>query len=126
LNKHLARLALISALIPACAGAAKIQAFKPGSATVLVSATTTSAPVALPGSGGSLLVYNACAVMARVDVTGNAAVTPVAGTSNGSTGIPPTTLAVLEIGTFATAASVKVDSGSACNVEITRGEGMAK
>jgi hypothetical protein len=116
---------LISALIPAVAGAAEIQAFKPGNPTVLVSATTTAASVALPGSGGSLLVYNSCTVPARIAFTGNAAATPVAGTSPGSTGIPPTTLAVLEIGSSVTSASVKVDSGSACNVELTRGEGMA-
>jgi hypothetical protein len=125
LNKHLGRLALLSALIPACAGAAKIQAFKPGSATVLVSATTTSATIALPGSGGSLLVYNACAVPVRVDITGNAATTPTAGTTPGSPGVPPTTLAVLEITSSVTSVAVKVDSGSACNVELTRGEGMA-
>jgi hypothetical protein len=110
--------------IPVCSLAAEIQAFKPGNPTVLVAATTTAASVASPGSGGSLLVFNSCAVPARIDFTGNAATTPVAGTP-GSPGIPPTTLVVLEIGTGATSASVKVDSGTACNVELTRGEGMA-
>lgn len=125
MTKVLAGLALLAALIPGCAGAAEIQAFKPGSPTVLVSATTTSASVTLPGNGGSLLVYNACTVMARVDITGNAATTPVAGVSPGSTGVPPTTLVVLEMTSSVTSVAVKVDSGTACNVELTRGEGMA-
>jgi hypothetical protein len=115
---------LVSALIPVCAGAAELQAFKPGNPTVLVSATTASATVPLPGSGGALLIFSACTVVARVDITGNAATTPVAGTP-GSPGIPPTTLVVLEIGSSVTSVSVKVDSGSACNVELTRGDGMA-
>jgi hypothetical protein len=112
-------LALISPL-----GAAVRQAFRPGGRTVLVSATTTASPVTLNGAGGSLLVYNSCAVTARIDATGNAATTPVAGTP-GSPGVPATTLAVLEIGSVIQSVSVKVDSGTACNVELTRGEGMA-
>jgi hypothetical protein len=71
-------------LLSTAAGAAEIQAFKPGNPTVLVSATTTSANVALPGTGGSLLVFNSCAVPARIAFTGNAAATPVAGTSHGN------------------------------------------
>jgi len=106
------------------ASAATRQAFMPGGRTVLVSATTTAAPVTLNGAGGSLLVFNSCAVVARIDATGNVASTPAVGTP-GSTGVPATSLAVLEIGTNVTAVSVKVDSGSACNVELTRGEGMA-
>jgi hypothetical protein len=106
------------------AGAATRQAFQPGGKTVLISATTTAAPVTLNGAGGSLLVFNSCAVVARIDATGNVASTPAVGTP-GSTGVPAASLAVLEIGTNVTAVSVKVDSGSACNVELTRGEGMA-
>jgi hypothetical protein len=126
LKKPLAFLAamLLSALIPTCAGAAEIQAFKPGSPTVLVSATTTSAPVTLPGSGGSLLVYNACTVPVRVDITGNAAITPAAGTPR-LPGVPAATLALFEISSLVATVAVKVDSGTACNVELTRGEGMA-
>jgi hypothetical protein len=109
------------------ASAAVRQAFQPGGKTVLVSATTTAASVALQGAGGSLLVYNACTVPVRVDATGNTATTPVAGSppTPGSPGVPPTTYAVLEIGANVVTVSVKVDSGSACNVELTRGEGMA-
>jgi hypothetical protein len=116
---------LLAALTPACADAAAIQAFKPGGPTVLVSATTTSAPVSLPGSGGSLLVFSACtAVQVRIDVTGNnAARTPVVGTP-GSIGVPPG-LTLIEIGSLVTSVAVLVDSGTACNVEMTRGEGMA-
>jgi hypothetical protein len=121
LFKAVALLAL--ALMPAVVIAATFQAFKPGGQTVLVSATTTAASVTLQGAGGSLLVFNACAVTARVDATGNTA-TPTAGTP-GSTGIPAGNFALLEIGAFASTVSVKVDSGSACNVELTRGEGMA-
>jgi hypothetical protein len=62
---------LLSALIPAVAGAAEIQAFKPGNPTVIVAATTTSTSVALPGNGGSLLIFNACCRSARAQ-----AVTP--------------------------------------------------
>ena len=63
----------------------------------------------------------------RVDATGATATTPVTGSppTPGSHGIPASTLAVLEIGAFPTTVSVKVASGSACNVELTRGEGMA-
>ena len=106
------------------ASAATRQAFMPGGRTVLVSATTTAAPVTLNGAGGSLLVYNACTVPVRVDFTGATATTPTVGIP-GSPGVPAATLAVLEIGTFTSTVSVKVDSGSACNVELTRGEGMA-
>jgi hypothetical protein len=115
------------ALIPACASAAKFQAFRPGGQTVLIAATTTATAVTLQGAGGSLLVYNSCAVPVRIDATGATATTPVTGSppTPGSPGIPAATLAVLEIGTFPTTVSVKVDSGSACNVELTRGEGMA-
>jgi hypothetical protein len=123
--KKLLACLLLSALIPACAGAAALQAFKPGSPTVLVSATTTAASVSLPAGGGSFLVYNSCTVMARVDFSGNAATKPVAGVSNGSLGVPPSTLVVLEAGTFVTSASVMLDSAGPCNVELTRGEGMA-
>jgi hypothetical protein len=119
-----AALLLVAVLIPAYAVAAGMQAFKPGGRTVLISATTTAATVTLQGTGGSLLVSNTCTVPVRIDATGNTATTPTAGTP-GSPGVPPTTLAVIEIGTFASTISVKVDSGSACNVELTRGEGMA-
>jgi hypothetical protein len=114
-------------LIPAYAVAAKMQAFKPGGSTILLSATTTATTVTLQGAGGSLLVSNTCTVPVRIDATGATATTPVTGTppTPGSPGIPPSTFAVLEIGTLATTVSVKVDSGSACNVEMTRGEGMA-
>ena len=117
--------ALLLALIPTYAIAASWQALKPGGQTVLISATTTAATVTLPGAGGSLLVYNSCTVVARVDTTGKTATTPVAGTTPGSLGIQPSTLAVIEIGTFATSVSVKLDSAGPCNVEMTRGEGMA-
>ena len=123
MKKRLAGL-LLATLIPACASAAKLQAFQPGGPTVLVSATTTSASVALPGSGGSLLVYNACTVPVRVDITGTAATTPAVGVP-GSLGVPPATYAVFEIGTTVATVAVKLDSGTACNVEMTRGEGMA-
>jgi hypothetical protein len=108
------------------ASAATWQAFKPGGQTVLVSATTTAASVTLNGSGGSLLVFNACTVPVRIDFTGGTATTPAVGVP-GDTGIPANTLVVLEMGTGApiTTVSVKVDSGAACNVEITRGEGMS-
>ena len=119
-----AALFLAAVLIPTYAVAAGLQAFKPGGRTVLISATTTAATVTLQGAGGSLLVSNTCAVPVRIDATGNAATTPAVGTP-GSPGVPAATLAVLEIGTFPTTVSVKVDSGSACNVELTRGEGMA-
>jgi hypothetical protein len=112
------------ALIPACASAAKFQAFRPGGQTVLIAATTTATAVTLQGAGGSLLVSNTCAVPVRIDATGATATTPVPGTP-GSPGVPPSTLAVLEVGAGVTTVSVKVDSGSACNVEMTRGEGMA-
>jgi hypothetical protein len=115
---------LLAAALPACAIAAEFQAFKPGGQTVLVSATTTAASVTLQGAGGSLLVFNSCAVTARVDATGKTATTPAVGTS-GSPGIPAGNFALMEIGTFAATVSVKVDSGSACNVELTRGEGVA-
>ena len=65
-----AALLLGVALIPSCALGAAIQAFKPGGQTVVVSATTTAASVTLNGAGGSLLVFNACTVEARVDFTG--------------------------------------------------------
>jgi hypothetical protein len=120
-------LLLGTVLIPVCAVAANMRAFKPGGQTVLLSATTTATTVTLQGAGGSLLVYNSCAVPVRIDATGAAATTPVTGSppTPGSPGIPAATLAVIEIGTFPTTVSVKVDSGSACNVELTRGEGMA-
>jgi hypothetical protein len=120
-------LLLGTVLIPAYAVAANMRAFKPGGSTVLISATTTATTVTLQGAGGSLLVSNTCTVPVRIDATGATATTPVTGSppTPGSPGIPPTTLAVLEIGTFPTTVSVKVDSGSACNVELTRGEGMA-
>lgn len=121
-------LLLCAILIPAGeALAAEIQAFKPGGQTIIVSAATTAATATPPGAGGSLLVYNSCTVVARVDGSGNVATTPVAGSppTPGSLGVPPSTLAVLEFGSGVTSFSVKVDSGSACNVELTRGEGMA-
>jgi hypothetical protein len=121
---RLFKAALFGALIASPAIAAEIQAFKPGGQTVLVSATTTAASVTLQGAGGSLLVFNACAVTARVDFTGHTATTPAVGTP-GSPGIPAGNFALLEIGTLTSTVSVKVDSGSACNVELTRGEGMA-
>jgi hypothetical protein len=118
-------LALASVLaVAGLAIAAEIQAFKPGGATVLVSATTTAASVTLQGAGGSLLVFNACTVPVRVDSTGNTATTPAVGTP-GSPGIPAGNFALMEIGTLASTVSVKVDSGAACNVELTRGEGMS-
>jgi hypothetical protein len=121
-----AALLLAAALIPSCAVAATFQAFKPGGQTVLVSATTTATTVTLQGAGGSLLVFNACTVPVRIDFTGGTATTPAVGVP-GDTGIPANTLVVLEMGTGApvTSVSVKVDSGTACNVELTRGEGMA-
>jgi hypothetical protein len=119
-----ALLMLAAALIPACANAAVRQAFQPGGKTVLISATTTAATVSLNGAGGSLLVYNACTVPVRIDATGNAAATPAVG-APGSPGIPASTLTVIEIGANVQTVSVKVDSGVACNVEITRGEGMS-
>jgi hypothetical protein len=121
-----AALLLGAALLPSCALGAAFQAFKPGGQTVLVSATTTAASVTLNGAGGSLLVFNACTVPVRIDFTGGTATTPAVGVP-GDTGIPANTLVVLEMGTGApiTTVSVKVDSGSACNVELTRGEGMA-
>jgi hypothetical protein len=115
-------LLLALALLPAYA--ATRQAFQPGGKTVLVSATTTAAPVTLNGAGGSLLVFNSCAVVARIDATGNTATTPAVGVP-GSTGVPASTLAVVEIGANVQTVSVKVDSGTACNVELTRGEGMS-
>jgi hypothetical protein len=120
-----AALLLGVALIPAVAIAATFQAFKPGGKTVLISATTTATTVALQGAGGSLLVSNTCTVPVRIDATGATATTPTAGTTPGSLGVPPSTFAVIEIGTGVATVSVKIDSGSACNVEITRGEGMA-
>jgi hypothetical protein len=120
--------ALLGALlIPACAYAAGFQAFKPGGATILVSATTTATTYTLQGAGGSLLVSNTCTVPVRIDATGAAATTPVTGSppTPGSPGIPAGKLAVIEIGANVVTVSVKVDSGSACNVEMTRGEGMA-
>ena len=120
-----AALLLAVALASDEVGAAGIQAFKPGGRTVLLSATTTATTVTLQGAGGSLLVSNTCTVPVRIDATGNTATTPTAGTTPGSLGVPPSAFAVLEIGTLATTVSVKVDSGSACNVELTRGEGMA-
>jgi len=119
-----AALLIAAALIPAIAGAAVRQAFQPGGKTVLVSATTTAATVTLQGAGGSLLVYNSCIVPVRIDATGNTATTPAVGTP-GSPGVPASTYALLEIGAFASTVSVKVDSGVACNVELTRGDGMA-
>jgi hypothetical protein len=119
-----AALLIAAALIPAGIVAAEFQAFKPGGQTVLVSATTTAATVTLQGAGGSLLVFNACTVPVRVDFTGNAATTPAVGVP-GSPGIPAGNFALMEIGTLASTVSVKVDSGAACNVELTRGEGMA-
>jgi len=119
-----AALLIAAALIPAIAGAAVRQAFQPGGKTVLMSATTTAASVTLQGAGGSLLVFNACTVPVRIDAAGNAATTPAVGVP-GSPGVPATTLALLEITSSVTSVSVKVDSGSACNVELTRGEGMA-
>jgi hypothetical protein len=121
-----AAILLAAVLIPSLAGAATFQAFKPGGQTVLISATTTAASVALQGAGGSLLVFNACTVPVRIDFTGGTATTPAVGVP-GDTGIPANTLVILEMGTGApiTTVSVKVDSGSACNVELTRGEGMA-
>jgi hypothetical protein len=120
-------LSLGAVLIPVCATAANMRAFKPGGSTVLISATTTATTVTLQGAGGSLLVSNTCTVPVRIDATGATATTPVTGSppTPGSPGIPPSTFAVLEIGTLATTVSVKVDSGSACNVELTRGEGMS-
>jgi hypothetical protein len=120
-----AGLLLGAALIPTCATAAGMQAFRPGGATILVSATTTATAYTLPGAGGSLLVSNTCAVPVRIDATGATATTPTAGTTPGSLGIQAGKLVVLEIGANVTTVSVKVDSGSACNVEMTRGEGMA-
>jgi hypothetical protein len=116
-----------AALLPAYAVAATFQAFKPGGQTIVVSATTTATTYTLQGAGGSLLVSNTCAVTARIDATGATATTPVTGSppTPGSLGVPPSKLAVLEIGTLATTVSVKIDSGAACNVELTRGEGMA-
>ena len=121
-------LLLAAVLIPAYAVAANMRAFKPGGSTILLSATTTATAVTLQGAGGSLLVSNTCTVPVRIDATGATATTPVTGSppTPGSLGVPPTTLAVLEIGTGVATVSVKVDSGSACNVEMTRGEGMAK
>jgi hypothetical protein len=113
-----------AALLPSCALGAAFQAFRPGGRTVIVSATTTAASVTLQGVGGSLLVFNSCTFPVRIDATGNTATTPAVGVP-GSAGVPASTLAVLEIGTLAAAVSVKVDSGAACNVELTRGEGMA-
>jgi hypothetical protein len=76
---------------------------------------------------GSLLVYNPCTVTARVDATGNAATTPAAGSppTPGSPGVPAGNFALLEIGTLVSTVSLKIDSGSECNDELTRGEGMA-
>jgi hypothetical protein len=128
-TKIIGVLALVIALVGWAADAvsAEIQAFKPGGQTILISATTTAATYTLQGAGGSLLVSNVCTVPVRIDATGATATTPVTGSppTPGSPGIPPSTFAVLEIGTLATTVSVKVDSGSACNVELTRGEGMA-
>jgi hypothetical protein len=122
-----AALLLGVALIPVGATAANMRAFKPGGSTVLLSATTTATAVTLQGAGGSLLVSNTCTVPVRIDATGATATTPVTGSppTPGSLGVPPSTLAVLEIGTLVSTVSVKVDSGSACNVELTRGEGMS-
>jgi hypothetical protein len=119
-----AALLIAAALLPSCALGAAFQAFRPGGATVVISATTTAASITLPGAGGSLLVYNSCGVIARVDFSGRTATTPTVGVP-GSQGVPAATLAVLEIGTFATSVSVKLDSAGPCNVELTRGEGMA-
>jgi hypothetical protein len=122
-----AALLLGAVLIPTIAIAANMRAFKPGGSTILLSATTTATTVTLQGAGGSLLVYNSCAVPVRIDATGATATTPVTGSppTPGSPGIPAATFAIIEIGTFPTMVSVKVDSGTACNVEMTRGEGMA-
>lgn len=117
-------LAAAAVLVPVCAIAAKFQAFRPGGQTVLIAATTTATAVTLQGAGGSLLVSNTCTVPVRIDATGATATTPAVGTP-GSPGVPAATLAVLEIGTGVASVSVKIDSGSACNVEMTRGEGMS-
>lgn len=119
---YLAGLALLLSTVASLA--AEIQAFKPGNPTILVSATTTSANVTLPGTGGSLLVVNACTVPARIETSGQPAATPIVGTP-GSLGVPASTMAVFEIGSSVKSVAVLVDSGSACNVELTRGEGMA-
>jgi hypothetical protein len=63
-------------------------------------------------------------VPVRVDITGAAATTPVVGTP-GSLGVPAATFALFKISSSVTTVAVKVDSGTACNVELTRGEGMA-
>ena len=104
--------------------AATAQAFQPSGQTVLVSATTTAASVALSGGGTALLIYNACTVPARVETSGAVATTPTAGVP-GSLGIPAASVALIQTGGLLSTVSVKVDSGSACNVELTRGEGMA-
>jgi hypothetical protein len=113
---------LLAAVIPV--DAATMQAFKPSGQTVLVSATTTTATVTLNGAGGSLLVYNACTVPVRIETNGSAAVTPTT-VLLGSLGVPAATYAVFEIGTTVATVAVKLDSAGPCNIELTRGEGMA-
>lgn len=117
-----AALALLAT--PTASFAATEQAFKPGGQTVLVSATTTAATVTLNGSGGSLLIVSACTVPVRVETSGQPATTPTTSVP-GSLGLGASSTSLLEVGTFLSTVSVKVDSGSACNVELTRGEGMA-
>lgn len=115
--------ALGLALAPAASLAAEMQAFKAGGQTVLVSATTTATTVALKGAGGTLLIVSQCTVPVRVDATGATATTPAVGMP-GSLGVPASSTMMTEVGSLVTTVSVKVDSGSACNVELTRGEGL--
>lgn len=130
MGRHMNRAALAAALsiclmaAPMAARAAALQAFKPGGATVVTLATTSAATVTLQGAGGSLQVYNACTVPVRVETNGGTAVTPTVGTP-GSLGVAPSSTQLIEMGIYPLTVSVKVDSGSACNIEITRGEGMA-
>jgi hypothetical protein len=63
-------------------------------------------------------------VPVRIETSGSAAVTPTTSVP-GSLGVPTATLAVFEIGTTVATVAVKLDSAGPCNVELTRGEGMA-
>lgn len=123
MRKIIACLAFFLTAVPLSdALATALQSFKPTSQTVQVAATTTAQSVTLVGSGGSIRIYNNSASPARVELSGSAAATPAPGTP-GSFGVAPNSVEVLELGTFQTTVSVKLDSGAG-NVEFTRGEGL--
>ncbi len=95
-----------------------VSPFHP-TATTVIAGSTTSGAVALAGSGGSLLVYNATSSIAFLALGGS-------GIAADATGLPlpPGGRTLLAISPSVTAAAVMLSSGSGA-VYLSRGSGSA-